>query len=53
VFTNRAYLEAWAHGSTNARKYVLAATNTTDSIQFDLKDVLREDLTEIAVPKPK
>jgi regulator of protease activity HflC (stomatin/prohibitin superfamily) len=53
VFTNRAYLEAWAHGSTNARKYVLAATNTTDSIQFDLKDTLREDLTEITVPKPR
>jgi membrane protease subunit HflK len=53
VFTNRAYLEAWAHGSTNARKYVLAVTNTTDSVQINLEDKIREDLTEIGVPKPK
>jgi regulator of protease activity HflC (stomatin/prohibitin superfamily) len=53
VFTNRAYLEALARGSTNARKYVLAVTNTTESIQMNLEDKLRQDLEEIAVPKPK
>lgn len=53
VFTNRAFLQAWARGSTNARKYVLVATNTTESIQINLEDKLRQDLTEIAVPKPK
>jgi regulator of protease activity HflC (stomatin/prohibitin superfamily) len=53
VFTNRAYLEAWARGSTNARKYVLAVTNATESIQLNLEDRMREDLAEIPVPKPK
>jgi membrane protease subunit HflK len=53
VFTNRAVLGAWERGSTNARKYVLAATNTTDVIQMNLEDRLREDLGEIAVPKPR
>jgi len=53
VFTNRAFLGAWERGSTNARKYVLAATNTTDVIQMNLEDKLREDLGEIAVPKPR
>jgi HflK protein len=53
VFTNRAYLQALERGATNARKYVLAATNTTDVIQMNLEDRMREDLTEIAVPKPK
>jgi regulator of protease activity HflC (stomatin/prohibitin superfamily) len=53
VFTNRAFLQAWTRGSTNARKYVLVATNTTESIQINLEDKLRQDLTEIAVPKPK
>jgi regulator of protease activity HflC (stomatin/prohibitin superfamily) len=53
VFTNRAFLQAWARGSTNARKYVLVATNTVESIQLNLEDRMRTDLTEIAVPKPK
>ncbi len=53
VYTNRAYLQAWARGSTNSRKYVLVATNTVESIQINLEDRIREDLTEIAVPKPK
>jgi hypothetical protein len=46
-------LQALERGATNARKYVLAATNTTDVIQMNLEDRMREDLTEIAVPKPK
>lgn len=53
VYTNRAYLETWARASTNTRKYVLAVTNANESIQINLEDKLREDLTEIAVPKPK
>lgn len=53
VFTNRAFLQAWARGSTNARKYILVATNTAESIQLNLEDRIRTDLTEIAVPKPR
>src|SRR5207253_1042590 len=53
VFTNRAFLQAWSRGSTNARKYILVATNSAETIQINLEDKLRNDLTEIAVPKPK
>jgi modulator of FtsH protease HflK len=53
VYTNRAYLQAMSMGSTNSRKYVVIATNTMESFQFNLEDRIREDLGEIAVPKPK
>lgn len=53
VFTNRAYLMAWARGATNTRKYVIAATNTMESINFNLEDRIRSELTEIKVPTPK
>jgi HflK protein len=53
VYTNRAYLQAWARGATNTRKYILLTTNTTETFQINLEDTLREDLKEIAVPKPK
>jgi hypothetical protein len=53
VFTNRAYLQAWERGSTNSRKFVIAATNSSEVIQMNLEDKLREDLTEITIPKPK
>jgi modulator of FtsH protease HflK len=53
VFTNRSFLQAWARGATNSRKYVIMATNTTDTIQFNLEDRVRTDLSEIPVPKPK
>ena len=53
VYTNRAYLQALTRGSTNSRKYVVIATNTVESFQFNLEDRIREDIAEIAVPKPK
>lgn len=52
VFTNRAFLTAWARGATNARKY-FASTNTLESINFNLEDKVRTDLTEIKVPAPR
>lgn len=53
VYTNRAYLQAWARGATNSRKYILLTTNTMETFQINLEDTLREDLKEISVPKPK
>jgi modulator of FtsH protease HflK len=53
VYKQRAYLETMARNSTNSRKYILMTTNNNQSIQFNLEDRVREDLTEIAVPKPR
>lgn len=53
VFSERAYLQSLSRGMTNARKYVFIATNTTDVINFDMKEQMRTDLLEIAVPKPR
>jgi HflK protein len=53
VYMNRAYLQAMARGTTNSRKYVVIATNTMESFQFNLEDRIRDDIGEIAVPKPK
>ncbi|MCI0540723.1 MAG: hypothetical protein L0Z50_36455, partial [Verrucomicrobiales bacterium] len=39
VFMERTYLQAFARGSTNARKYVITTTNNAqDVIQFNLED---------------
>lgn len=53
VYLERAYLQAIAGASTNARKYVLLTTNTQDVLTFDLQDRIREDLLNLNVPPPK
>jgi regulator of protease activity HflC (stomatin/prohibitin superfamily) len=53
VYAERAYLEAFVRGTTDARKYVLLTTNTEDVVIFDLQDKIREDLTSLKVPAPK
>jgi hypothetical protein len=56
VYAERAYEQAFARATANARKYILLTTNTHEVIQFDLQDKVRADiLTDIATPgtKPK
>ncbi|MBA4149137.1 MAG: protease modulator HflK [Verrucomicrobia bacterium] len=53
VYAQRKYLETFARASKNARKYVIATTNTQDVIQFDLQDKIRTDLLDVAVPPTK
>jgi regulator of protease activity HflC (stomatin/prohibitin superfamily) len=53
VYAQRAYLEAFTRGSAKARKYVLLTTNTENVIRFDLKDTVREDLSNLRVAPPK
>jgi modulator of FtsH protease HflK len=50
VFTQRSYLQTLERGATNARKYVVATTNTQDVIQFNLEDKIRQDLLDLTVP---
>lgn len=54
VYMERAYLQALERGTTNARKYVLATTNTEDLLQFNLEDKIRGDLiNELSIPSSK
>jgi len=53
VFLQRAYLQAWSAGSTNARKYVLLATNANEVIQLNLEDKIRREITDLTIPGKK
>lgn len=53
VYAQRKYLETLARGSANARKYVLATTNTQFVIQYDLQDKIRTDLLDVQIPPTK
>jgi modulator of FtsH protease HflK len=50
VYRQRSYLETLARAITPARKYVLAVSNTQDSIWLNLEDKLRPDLLDVSVP---
>jgi regulator of protease activity HflC (stomatin/prohibitin superfamily) len=54
VYIQRAYLQAFANSTANARKYILLTTNTHDVLQFDLQDKIRADiLTDVGVQPAK
>jgi membrane protease subunit HflK len=47
VYEQRAYFEAFADATKNARKYILLVTNTQDVLIFDLEDKIRTDLLNV------
>ena len=53
VYAQRRYLAALKNGTKNARKYVIATTNTEEVISINLEDKLRPDLLDIGVPPAK
>jgi membrane protease subunit HflK len=53
VYAQRAYLQAFARATANARKYVLLTTNTHDVIQFDLQESVARDILNMNVPTPQ
>jgi len=54
VYLDRLYLQTFSQSITNARKYVVLATNTSDVFWLNLEDQPREDIsTAITVPPPK
>ncbi len=53
VFTQRSRLEALVRAIAPARKYIVAATNTQDSIWLNLEDKLRPDLLDIPLSNKK
>ena len=52
VYAQRTYLQAFARGTANARKYVVLTTNTYDVIQIDLQDSIARDLLTLKPPAP-
>lgn len=52
VYAQRAYLDAFARATANARKYVILTTNTQDVLTFDLQDRIRDDLLNLRVQTP-
>jgi membrane protease subunit HflK len=53
VFSQRNYLSALTRGGNGARKYVIAATNTTDVITLNLEDKFRTDVLDLQLPQTK
>ena len=49
VYRQRAYFQAFASATGNARKYILLVTNTQDVVIFNLEDKIREDLLNLNV----
>jgi membrane protease subunit HflK len=47
VYPARLHLQTFARASADARKYLVAPTNTSDVIQIDLQDKLRPDLLDV------
>ena len=50
VYAQRAYLQTLSQGSVNARKYILATTNTHDILQYNLEEKLRDGTIDIPIP---
>jgi hypothetical protein len=53
VYTLRSFLQTFSRASANNRKYVMAATNTTDVINLNLEDKIRPDLLDVSVAPTK
>ncbi len=51
VYRQRAYFQAFASATANARKYILLVTNTDDVIIFNLEDKISEDMLNLNVEK--
>jgi len=52
VFLQRTYLDTLTKSLAPSRKLVLGPTNTTDVIQFNLEDKLRQDMTDLYLEDP-
>lgn len=53
VFAQRAYLQAFARSTAQARKYILLTTNTQDVFTIDLQDRIRQDLLDLSITPEK
>ena len=52
VFSKRTHLNAIAQSTRGARKYIVAVTNTTDVVTFNLEDKIHQDLLDVEVEVP-
>jgi len=51
VYKQRAYFQAFANATKNARKYVLLTTNTQDVVIFNLEDSIASQMYNVSVPQ--
>lgn len=51
VYLWRKYLETLSAGMKDSRKFVIAADNTSDIVEFNLEDKMRPDLLDIPIPE--
>jgi regulator of protease activity HflC (stomatin/prohibitin superfamily) len=53
IYRARVYLQALAEGSANARKIVVAPTNTEGVLMLNLEDRVRSDIRDVTIPAPR
>jgi len=53
VFAKRTHLNSVAQSTRGARKYIIAVTNTTDVVTFNLEDKIHQDLLDVDVEVPE
>jgi len=53
VYKERLYLQRLSKGLETARKIVIGATNTHDTIQYNLEEKVRPDLLDVTLPTKK
>ncbi len=53
VYAQRAYLQSFARGSTNSRKYIITATNSQETVILNLEDKIRQDILDIPLPSKR
>jgi regulator of protease activity HflC (stomatin/prohibitin superfamily) len=53
VYAQRAYLQALTRGGAEARKVILATTNTQNVILMNLEEKVRPDLLDLSLPATK
>lgn len=53
VYAQRAYLEALSRGGADARKTILATTNTEDIVVLNLEDKIRSDFLDVPLPSAR
>ena len=53
VYAQRSYLQTLARNSGEARKFIVAVTNSQEVLMLNLEDKIRDDILNVPLPAPK
>ena len=53
VYTQRSYLQTLARYGSEARKFIVAVTNSQEVLLLNMEDKIRDDILNIPLPAPK